>query len=405
MWNSLLTRPNLLRTLMPACCFIVACITLSLGLWPFHIPANQVAWMPAGGGVEYGRAATILSDGPIVKPPLTSSSGARSIEVWAAPHPYQKVAVLLSLYSADRRSYVEISQALVDLKVAVKSKLGGFRTEEATFHWREVFRRPKFVFLSITSGQNGVSVYADGKLLGREPGMRIPEWILSSQLILGDSPFQPDSWRGKVKGLALYESELPPVEVARHFQAWATLGSPQPKPEERVRALYLFGEGGGSRVHSETPFAADLWIPDRYMVIDKIFMEPFWEEFEWTRGYASAAAKNLIGFIPFGFCFYLMFLERGTQRPLLLTLACGTAGSLTIELLQWFLPTRDSGTTDIFTNTISTGVGAVVCSYAVRRLLPWIAVKQNWNLTDHPFSRFAFAVQSGESRISAERPH
>ena len=405
MWTSILARPDLLRRIMPACCFVVACITLSLGLWPFHVPANQVTWIPAGGGVEYGRAATILSEGPIVPHPPTSSTGAHSIEVWAAPHPYQKAAVLLSLYSVDRRSYIEISQALVDLKVAVKAKRDGFRTEDATFRWPEVFRRPKLLFLSITSGPSGVTVYADGKLLGRQPGMRIPEWILSGQLILGDSPYQPDSWRGKVKGLALYESELTADDVARHYHSWTTLGSPQPQPDEDIRALYLFGEAKGNRVHSETPYAADLWIPDRYMVVDKIFMEPFWEEFEWTRSYASAAVKNLIGFIPFGFCFYLMFLERGARRPMLLTVVSGMVGSLTIELLQWFLPTRDSGTTDIFTNTISTWVGAVVCSYALRRLLPWIAVKQNWNMTDHPISRFALAVQNGESRLSAERPH
>lgn len=400
---SILARPNLLRTLMPYCCFVVTCITLSLGLWPFHIPANQVSWIRSGSGVEYGRAATILSDGPVVPRATTSSTGARSIEVWASPHPYQRSAVLLSFYSADRRSYFEISQALIDLKVALKSRRNGLRVEDSAFHSPEVFRRPNLVFLTVTSGQQGLTVYANGKLLGRRAEVRIPDWILSSQLILGGTPYQPDNWRGKIKGLAIYESELTPSEVARHYSAWTSVGSPQPKQGDQVRALYLFGEGRGNRIHSETPFAADLSIPDRYMVVDKIFMEPFWEEFEWTRSYASAALKNLIGFIPYGFCFFLMFLERGSTKAMLATLVCGAAGSLTIELLQWFLPTRDSGTTDIFTNTISTGIGAVLCRFAVRDLLPWVAIKQKWNLADHPVGVFAFASRDTAGRLAPER--
>jgi glycopeptide antibiotics resistance protein len=112
----------------------------------------------------------------------------------------------------------------------------------------------------------------------------------------------------------------------------------------------------------------DLQIPDRYTVVDKIFLEPFWHEFNLTRSYLSSAVKNVIGFVPLGFCFYAYMIALRFKRAAFATVVLGTALSVTIEVLQAYLPTRDSGTTDIFTNALGTWVGVAAYNFLVPRL-------------------------------------
>jgi glycopeptide antibiotics resistance protein len=67
--------------------------------------------------------------------------------------------------------------------------------------------------------------------------------------------------------------------------------------------------------------------------------------------------------MPFGFCF---FLHRRIVRPNRLTanfvfaVFVGAAVSLTIEIIQAWLPNRVSSTTDLMTNIVGTLLGAVL---------------------------------------------
>jgi glycopeptide antibiotics resistance protein len=117
------------------------------------------------------------------------------------------------------------------------------------------------------------------------------------------------------------------------------------------------------------------------MVVDKLFMEPFWQEFNMSRGYWSAVLKNIVGFVPLGFCFYPYLSARQGGRAILLTIAVGAIVSFTIEILQAFLPTRDSGMTDIITNSLGTWIGMTfyqrIYGVLADRLpwLPFVAVR------------------------------
>ena len=77
-------------------------------------------------------------------------------------------------------------------------------------------------------------------------------------------------------------------------------------------------------------------------------------------GFWKDVGINIIGFVPFGFSFFAYFSTvRITKKAALLVVLLGFFTSLTIEVLQAWLPTRSSGINDLITNTLGTGLGVL----------------------------------------------
>ena len=350
--------------LLGALCVVVLCIILSLGLWPFHDPPNQVRWMQSSDGIEFGRYGTVLGSGELAG----SQTEGDSIEIWVQPDHWLGSATLLALYQPQKSVLFTLNQSLTDLELQIES--GSSKTH---FYVGEALapalQQKKAVFITVTSGQAGTSVYRDGVLIMTAPRFSIPPEAFAGRPILGDRPGQPDSFRGQIRGLAIYDRELNAAQVLRHYRSWTGNGAPEIAPEERNIALYLFNEETGRVIHNHVSGGVDLDIPKRYSVVDKVALEPFWREFDFSESYWSGNLKNIVGFLPVGFCFYAWILAvRPGGRPVLLTVVVGFLISLTIEVLQIFLPTRDSGTTDLFTNLLGTYLG-VLC---YREIYPMI---------------------------------
>jgi hypothetical protein len=331
---------------------------LVAGLWPFHSPKNQATWLARGNGLHFGRHGTILSSGNF-KATNAHDNDPCSIEVWLEPDfTADSGSTLLAFYAPGSPRQFSLHQSISDLALRSNLRDGRYRTRTAIFYVGDVFHQGKPLFITVTSKGGQTSVYIDGALAETAPKFPLSAKDLEGELVIANLPREDDSWSGLLRGLAIYDQELSSAEVFHHYETWTKKGRPDASENEGAVALYLFDERAGRVIHNQVHRGPDLYIPERYLVLDQVFLEPLWEEFHPTWSYGQDILINIAGFIPFGFlfCAYLSLAGR-IKSPALVTILLGFMVSLTIESLQAFLPTRDSGTTDLITNTLGTCLG------------------------------------------------
>lgn len=365
--NSELTTSARVGTGIPrALCLLVLCGILLAGLLPFRGPRNGVAWLAGQNGVRLSGHSTLWSSGSF--PAQVFGHGtACTIELWLQPGLPRDSSVILALSTSENPLLLTLRQYRSMLILQTQSP--GGRTPVSTIGTDGVFHQGTAVFVTITSGPQQTAMYADGSLARTFPQSRIAGDCIG-QIVLGTSPTVDYGWRGQLRGLALYGQELTPDEVRRHYETWTMEGHPELSDREHVFALYLFDERSGNVVHNGVAGGIDLFIPARYVLVHQIFLEPFWREYKPRWSYVKDILINILGLIPLGFFFYGYWTSvRPIKHAALITTALGLAVSLTIEVSQSYIPSRDSGTTDLITNTLGTFLGVRLYGWSVARTL------------------------------------
>lgn len=350
-------------TTHPGLIFIaVLCGILVAGLRPFHSPGNGVTWLAGENGLRFANHGTIVSAGEF-RPPVSPDSTC-SIEVWAQPALRSDSNTLLAFHTAQNPVQFALLQSDADLKVR---HVEGRRA--VNLYIDSTFRSLRPRFITVSSGSRGTAVYIDGVLARVAPRIRIGAGDCSGRLVVGTSPVGSDPWTGRLRGLAIYHRELTAAEVVRHYETWTRKGRPDLTGEERCAALYLFNERAGRLVYNQLGPGPDLLIPEKYRIEDQAFLAPFWQqEFDFPD-----MLRNIVAFVAFGFFLYGYLSPRlSAQRTALIVTVLGGLVSITMETLQFYLPTRQSDTTDIITNTFGTWAGVMLYRYMVGRgILPW----------------------------------
>jgi VanZ family protein len=339
-------------------CGLVLCGILVAGLWPFHSPRNDVAWLPEGNGLTVGPHGSIVSAGEF-ESRNSSFDASCSIELWLRPAVALSSGTILAFYQpSDFSVPFALRQSLGDLRVEVGRQDGG----QSHIYLPRVFLSESPSFLTITSGTQGTIAYVDGRELKRFPTYHVRKDDLRGKLLVGNTPSGTHEWSGRLLALTVYNQELSPSEVFEHYENWTT--HKVSKDNGHAVAVYAFNEGTGSVAHNQVDPGTDLLIPKRFFVVHEKFLTWPWNEYYPGRNYWKNVVINIGGFIPLGFffCAYLSTV-RMTPRPALATVIVGFAVSLTIEVLQAFLPTRDSGLTDVITNTAGTALGMMLYQY------------------------------------------
>ena len=341
-------------------CVCTMVTILVAGLWPFHAPNNDVAWLTKENGLRFGDHGTILSSDAF-EPSGSEINYSGSLELWLEPARSISRSTILAFQDSGRTSapfMLQQSRGKLIVQRRNTDEGGQTRTAESIVDGAlpEGGRR----FVTVTLGPRTTSVYLDGVLVKMsEIQGRAGNFI--GRLVLGNSLTASDSWRGQVLGLAIYEQELTPARVLENYQDWTKYHRPMPSQDEQPAALYLFSERDGNVAHNQWGSSTDLMIPARYLVLQPPFLSPPWRDYHPTRNYWEDAGINIVGFIPLGY-FLVAYFSTMRSRRTAATVAVllGFLTSLTIESLQAYLPTRDSGMNDLITNTFGTVLGVLL---------------------------------------------
>jgi hypothetical protein len=219
--------------------------------------------------------------------------------------------------------------------------------------------------LTITSGADGTTVYLDGRPARSFPGFAplARDKGLSLYPVLGTSPTGDQSWEGELFGLAFYDRALSPDEVSLSYRSWLEKGRPAFPQGQGPACLYLFDEHAGTVVHNRQGPSHQLLIPPVFRPPVKTILVPPWRDFQFNRAYLEDVLVNLAGFVPFGFFVSALLINVGPltrRKALAATVLAGALLSLSIELAQVYLPTRDSQLSDVIDNTLGTVIGVML---------------------------------------------
>jgi len=340
----------------------VLAIILVAGLWPFNpFPANNLTWLDDRNGLEFGKNAILLSRSPLdFTGPGWSSI---SMELWVKPNSTssRRTITFFSIYTSENPKQFRLMQ-YQNVLLLRRERKGA--PEEVAVGVDKAFFPSTPVLLTIAAGPKGSAIYLNGKPARVFPGCFLSGSDLSGQLILGTSPFEDQTWHGEWKGLAIYGAELSPEAVLTHYEKWTSGRQAELAHESVPTALFDFHEREGDTIHDLAEKAPDLFIPKHYSVPHKAMLQRPWDEFHPNRSYAADVAVNIAGFVPFG-ALLSVFLWCATRskRPVLTAILIGALTSLTLEVLQAYIPQRSSGMTDILTNTLGTALGAVLAGW------------------------------------------
>jgi hypothetical protein len=245
------------------------------------------------------------------------------------------------------------------------------RTPDATNErgFREVgidgLHKRKARFVTIVGDASGTAFYADGVLVERFSEFVLPAGRLNGRLILGNAAEGKHSWAGRVFGLAMFERALDAAEVARHCSDWTNNRAGRLIQERALAAFYRFDERTGQQANDNSRHKHQLLVPPRYEVLHKLILAlPRYDNpFDWFN--LRDIAINVIGFVPFGYGAW-RFRQSATRRPIrnaVFVASSGAALSLTIELVQVWLPHRSSSISDLVWNTFGTILGVLLAMF------------------------------------------
>lgn len=350
------------RNVLLFLCFLTVLGILFCTLWPFDpFPPNRVSWLPQNNGLRFRQRGVVLSQQAFGLPFARSGKDSCSVELAIEPTNIESVSTVLNLYTPENPWRFLVRQYHGGLIISHDVPVPGRKPRRIKIDIDDGLQRDQLTLITITSGPSGTRVYFNGKLKKAYPRFRVSLNDLSGQLVLGSATVSVEAWSGDIRGLALFSRELTSEEVLEDYSLWMQGDPNKFVATDSEIAAYTFAERAGNIVHSQGTAPRDLLIPKIYRVPHHSFLTPPWREFDPSWDYLWDVLRNIGGFMPLGFFLCALFKRslRFRNAVLYATLFGGLL-SLSIEVLQAYIPQRGSGLTDVMTNTLGTALGALL---------------------------------------------
>jgi VanZ family protein len=334
------------------------CIALSLGLlvaglWPFRFrTVNNVHWIAGSPGLRFERFGIVAGTEPLFGPggPVDLSLPfTLRMEVRPREEPSGSLPRIVSAYDAEGRELFFLGQWRSELILRILKEKRLFH-----LHYRETgadgLQKDVTRSIVVRSDRNVITLFVDGAPAKTRSGVdfsllagnRAPAWM-----ILGNSPPGESPWRGDLLSLSFYQEPLSP-------------GAIESRGKHPV-LHYGFSEGTGAVCRGGVDSRYNLVIPSLFRAPKKGVLVPPWRDQKFDRWFWKDMFVNIFGFAPFGFAVYAWLRENGGRKDgatMGIALLLGAGISLFIELLQLYLPTRDSSLIDVINNVLGTYIGA-----------------------------------------------
>jgi hypothetical protein len=362
------------RGFLNALVLIASAGILVAGLWPFDFHAsNQVVVAKGGRGLVFGSSpenhsssygGIIFNRHPIrCDGPTACTAGELTLEIQLRAFTDKPGCVqrIIEVRRQNGAAVFRIGQWRYFLMV---SALGdddsrGNAAMEVGIPNALVAGTARFV--TISSNREGTTTYLDGRPVDNYPGLCLlkpGETIAGRIMYLGNTPGLECPWSGEIMAFSVYGHALPAGEVAAKAGLKASGVSADFESNGRkALAYYRFEPPTGELLPDLSGSGNHLRIPAR-LIFDKKALQSS----SFSQLTISDAALNLFGFIPFGSLVALWLQSRvggHAGKSAIVALCVGITLSLCIELLQAYLPDRDSSMADLVMNAIGTGIGTI----------------------------------------------
>ncbi len=341
--------------------FYVSAVLIAT-LWPFNFRQINNARLSPEHGLKLSATSTVYT----ARPPDKLSNIHRftiSLDLTSNTARANGYARILS-YSLDpSRMNFLLAQWEEGLVFLLKNST---RTRPIHFEVDKVFRRGETQAITVIFDGDKLILFENGKLRSqmKTGALNFSNWNRTYPLVIGSEANGRFNWEGEIRTIAIFDRALNYDEVQ------SLNGTAKERPESMDTPL-IFYDFMGTQIDDLKDHGkgiqADLAIPKRFIPYKRTVLDT--TNFKNLWGDKRDIISNIFLFIPLGFFLaaYLKFRGHNPHSAILLAIGLGFGLSMGIEVLQSFLPTRDSDLVDVITNTLGAGLGSVIGVSAKRQ--------------------------------------